>query len=215
MRPLLLIVLGALFLCEIASAEQVGCSPKPGKPVSRWAIKTSIVNPVNDPIPVDLGMLMDWDNPPVDTKMRKQLLTGRLARQPGAEVKEGDIVVVEGVLQAAHCSNDDDDYHIEMSTSANSSECFIVEIPNGKYMKQPYRKQGDAARKVVRDLYGGTKPNGNALTPAVKVRVTGGLFYDSQHYSKKEPQGGGRRGTNHCATNLWEIHPVLLIEEMN
>jgi hypothetical protein len=215
MRNLLLtIIVGALCLGEIASAEQVGCSPNPGKTISRWATKTSIVNPVNDPIPVDLALLMGWDNPTVDKAMRKQLLVGRLARQPGAVVKEGDIVVVEGILQAAHCSDDDDDYHLEMSTSADSAECFIVEIPNGRYMKPPYRKQGDAARKVVRDLYGGTEPNGNALSPAVKVRVAGGLFYDSQHYSKKNPQGGGNRGTNHCATNLWEIHPVLSIARM-
>jgi len=93
MRPPLLIVLGALLLCDIASAEPAGCSPKPGKPMSRWVIKTSIVNPVNDPIPLDLGMLIDWDNPPIDTKMRKQMLTGRLARQRGAEVKEGQPAV--------------------------------------------------------------------------------------------------------------------------
>lgn len=62
----------------------------------------------------------------------------------------------------------------------------------------------------MRDLYGGSKPNGDALSPAVKVRVTGGLFYDSQHFSKTKPHGGGNRGTNHCATNLWEIHPLAV-----
>jgi hypothetical protein len=61
---------------------------------------------------------------------------------------------------------------------------------------------------------GGKAPSG-ALNPPAKVHVMGSLFYDSQHYSKKNPQGGGNRGTNHCATNLWEIHPVLSIMPVN
>src|ERR1700682_5405233 len=98
----LMIGLGALCVSEIAGAEAPGCSPKPGK--ARWTIKTSIVNPIDHPITVDLAMLMGWDNPAVDNAMRKQLVVGRLKRQPGAEVKEGDIGVVEGFLQGAHCS---------------------------------------------------------------------------------------------------------------
>jgi hypothetical protein len=214
MRRALLIALLISLGTEVAVAEPAGYSPNPGKPVSRWATKTSVVNPANQPITVDLALLMGWHNPQVDTAMRQQLLVGRLARQPGAVVKEGDIVHVEGFLQGAHCSNDDDDYHVEISTSSNSAQCFIVEIPNGRYMKAPYSKQADAQRKVVRDLFGGQSPNG-ALNPPVKVRVIGGLFYDSQHYSKTNPQGGGRRGTNQCATNLWEIHPVLSIATIN
>ncbi len=210
-----MVVLGTLCLREIAFAEPVGCSATPGKPISRWATKTSIVNPINDPITVELAMLMGWDNPTVDKSMRKQLLVGRLARQPGAIVKEGDIVVVEGFLLRAHCSDDDDDYHVEISTSADSTQCFIVEIPNGRYMKASYRKQADAQRKVVREMYGGSSPNGHLLNPSVSVRVQGGLFYDSQHYSKTSPHGGGNRGTNHCATNLWEIHPVLAVIPIN
>ena len=59
-------------------------------------------------------------------------------------------------------------------------------------------------------MFGGRKPNG-ALDKPIKVRVMGNLFYDSQHYSKKNSQGGGIQGTNQCATNLWEIQPVLSI----
>lgn len=214
LRIALISVLMALLTIQVALAEPAGCSPTPGKEVSRWAIKTSVVNPMNKPITVELSYLIGLNNPPVDKTMRKQLLTGRLARQHGAKVKEGDIVVVEGYLVSAHCSDDDDDYHVEIATSPTSQECFIVEIPNGRYMKKPYRKMADAQRKTIRGMFGDHEPNGALQTP-VKVRVMGGLFYDSQHYSRKEPQGGGGRGTNRCATNLWEIHPVLSIVPIN
>lgn len=214
MRYVLVNALMALLFIESALAEPAGCSTTPGKEVSRWTIKTSVVNPINNPITVDLGYLMGLNNPTVDKPMRKQLLTGRLARQHGAKVKEGDIVVTEGYLVSAHCSDDDDDYHVEIATSPTSTECFIVEIPNGRYMKKPYRKMADAQRKAIRGIFGNHEPNGALQTP-LKVRVMGGFFYDSQHYSKKEPQGGGRRGTNKCATNLWEIHPILSITPVN
>jgi len=213
-RVINLIVVIIFLTTGTAYAEQAGCSATPGKEISRWAIKTSVVNPASKPIPIKLGYLMELDNPPVDKAMRKQLLTGRLARQPRGKVKEGDIVMIEGYLQRAHCSADDDDYHVEISTSPTSNDCFIVEIPNGRYMKASYNKQADAGRKIIRDMFGGRKPHGTLDTP-IKVHVMGSLFYDSQHYSKKNPQGGGRRGTNQCATNLWEIHPVLSIVPVN
>jgi hypothetical protein len=94
------LILVMIFLATgTAYAEQAGCSATPGKEISRWAIKTSVVNPASKPIAIKLVYLMELDNPPVDKAMRKQLLTGRLARQLRGKVKEGDIVMIEGYLQ--------------------------------------------------------------------------------------------------------------------
>jgi hypothetical protein len=47
-------------------------------------------------------------------------------------------------------------------------------------------------------------------SPAVPVKITGQFFIDAHHISAGNPGGNG--GTKHCATNVWEIHPVTDIE---
>jgi hypothetical protein len=51
---------------------------------------------------------------------------------------------------------------------------------------------------------------GKGQIAAVPVKVAGQLFLDAHQIGTGNPGGG--RGTEHCATNVWEIHPVTAIE---
>ena len=197
------------FVCASAWAD---CSTKGGS--DRWGVKTSIVHPVSTAKAVDLKTLLELQNPPLTKAQKQDLQEHRLPRQPGADMKEGDIVTVEGVVDRVKCSADDDDYHLQLRTEDDATRCLIAEIPNGKFATQKaLAKTVDKYRKYIRDsLYGGKMPNGKEPSAAnKKARITGQLFFDSHHETKTSPGGG--RGSGPCTVvNLWEIHPITSIE---
>lgn len=204
-------LVGSLFAL-VAGSALAECSSHPGK--ARWPIKTSIVAAASTATAVALSDLLALNNPAVTSTMRKQLETGRLARQQGMAWKEGDMITTEGVLDLAKCNGDDDDYHIQIRTADDPSSCLIVEVPNAQFVTQPGLGPMVAkVRQTVRGIYSGKIPNGASPGREIRVRITGQLFYDSPHYQASHPQDGGGRGKGTCkATNLWEIHPIVRFE---
>jgi hypothetical protein len=212
-----LVVLGFFSLCSPVFARD--CNFVKGE--ERWGIKTSVVAGAldRDPTPISLESLMDAANPPL-TQQQKRAIAKRLwaghvtlEKTEGGSVvsREGNTIVVDGFLYRARCQKDGD-YHLEIGTLNNkkNSPCLIVEAPDPDQAQDSALK---ARLKNVRQALN-TLPSGiftgSAATKPVHVKITGQLFLDAPHIRESDPSGG--RGTKHCATNIWEIHPVTALE---
>jgi hypothetical protein len=182
----------------------------------RWGIKTSVVAGAldRDATAISLISLMDTTNPPLTTQQKKaiekRLWAGHVTLEPsdGGNVvkREGDIISVEGFLYRARCQKDGD-YHLEIGThNSKDGPCLIVEVPDPDQIDDNSLKaRVSAVRRALDKLPTGIF-TGSASAKPVHVKITGQLFLDAPHIRKNDASGG--RGTRHCATNIWEIHPV-------
>jgi hypothetical protein len=97
----------------------------------------------------------------------------------------------------------DNDYHLIL-TSLDGSDSLIAEIPDPTCKKLKgfpgLKHDYKAARKFIEDNIDGTPGSIHYLDEAVKVKITGVVFFD------KMAHGNGH------ANNGVEIHPVLKIE---
>jgi hypothetical protein len=184
----------------------------------RWSIKTSVTDGALDQAvqEVDLSSLIDSTNPTLSKQQKTAIAnrrwSGRLsASDKGGNhisLKEGDMISVEGFLYRARCQKDGD-YHLEIGTANNDrTQCLIVEAPDPGQVADSSLKDRVSAVRGVLDSFNPGIFTGKAK--AVAVKVTGQFFLDAHHIGAGDPGGG--RGTNHCATNVWEIHPVIAIE---
>jgi hypothetical protein len=202
------------FLTAVVHAQN--CAFENGE--DRWSIKTSVPAGAlsGSPQAIELQS-MDSANPALSQKQRAALANrrwaGRVVFSDDAgdhlSVKEGNMVSVEGFLYRARCQKDGD-FHLEIGVAptAKGAPCLIVEAPDPDEI-------GDADLKAlavqVRDQVGTlSKGMFTGKAKPVAVKVTGQLFLDAHHIGKGDPGGG--RGTNHCATNAWEIHPITGIQ---
>lgn len=187
----------------------------------RWSIKTSLPNGAfsQEIQELSLESLIDSTNPPLSASQKKAIANrrwgGRLTvSDPSGDdvnVKEGDMVSVEGFLYRARCQKDGD-YHLEIGASNNkTSPCLIVEAPDPDQISDndELKNRATEVRQTLDSLPAGIF-TGKAGTAAIAVKVTGQLFLDAHHISRGNP--GGNRGTKHCATNVWEIHPITGLE---
>ena len=129
-----------------------------------------------------------------------------LTTTEGDVIGEGTLVKYVGYVLEAHTTNEDtgescncyelgaedNDIHITLGAGVSSSLCngFTAE------MSPHHRPSGWTADAL------------NA-THGHPVRITGPLFFDSEHASCKN---GKRQGSNPSRNSLWEIHPVYSCE---
>jgi hypothetical protein len=184
----------------------------------RWSIKTSVPRGAftKGVLEVDLEALIDSPNPTLSKQQKAAIANRRwagrlLVSDKGGDdlsLKEGDMISVEGFLYRARCQKDGD-FHLEIGvTNKKSSHCLIVELPD------PNQIADDVLRRSVvqahQTLDGLDKGIFSGTASAVPVKITGQFFVDAHHIGAGDPGGG--RGTKHCATNVWEIHPITAIE---
>lgn len=217
----LLMPLAVLASTHLAAARD--CQYEKGE--ARWSIKTSLASAGAAPsgIEVDLGSLIALDNPDLSTEQIAALkdnrwdgsVTAKDASGNDVALHEGDVVAVAGYAYRARCQKDGD-YHIEIGVGpSRKSPCMIVEAPDPREIAdEALRGQIVAARDSLEQL----DPSvfqGHPTKNPIPVRVTGQLFLDETHHETSDP-GGGRGSLldsgRHCASNLWEIHPVTGLE---
>jgi hypothetical protein len=123
-------------------------------------------------------------------------------RIPGTQ--EGKEVAVIGYLRLV-ALEPDGDYHLQLTESTSSTKCVIAEVPNPDFVTDARLKaQAKAAREAIDKLRKKGTLIGGALLPiAVRVKLSGVLFYDSAHVGTP-PRG--KQGMT--APSLWELHPV-------
>jgi hypothetical protein len=206
-RPLL--AFGLVFLASIALSA--GPTLTPGKPASRWAIKTSVVNSkLAHPKKIDYGVLASMDALNLTAAEKKSFRDKRLPNDMSG-FHEGDIVRVTGYLQVV-AQEADGDFHVQLtSKKTGATECIVVEIPNpDKAFVADEKLRGLVQTPrdfIVTRLLKSKQPGsgGNVMIHPPYVTVTGQLFYDGFHQGEK-------RGTHHMtASSLWELHPVTKI----
>ena len=191
----------------------------------RWQVKTSVeaVDAVPNARAVDLASLVALKNPPmtkeeikaIDTRLWTGSATVKDASGNEIELHEGDIITVTGYVYRVRCQRDGD-FHMEIGAGATrKSKCMIVEVPD------PEQIQNAQLRTLVSSARDGLAQMDSSVYQSmpkkrpIKATITGQLFLDAPHYRKTDPCGG--RGTllvskRHCASNLWEIHPVVRVE---
>lgn len=192
-----------LFVIIIAS---LGVSRKPVTH-ERWRIKTSLENYKGTPTEVGIAVL-DRLPAPKDAKLRDF----NDKRIPGTfdGYKEGEFVATIGWLHLAAFSENDSDYHLQITGERlDGNNCIIVEIPDPRNARSAIVKNHwKADRAFIDSLCRSRRPSeaGTVFKKAVRVRVTGQLFYDLSHGN---PASRGKKKMK--AITSWEIHPVWTI----
>jgi hypothetical protein len=204
-RPLL--AFGLVFVVSM----ELSAGPTPGSPLSRWAIKTSVVSSkLSHPKKIDYDTLASMEALNL-TAAEKKAYRSKLLPNDVSGFHEGDIVRVSGYLQVVG-REDDGDYHLQLtSKKTGSTECIVVEIPNPDkdfVADEKLRTLVAVPREflVTRTLKNKQpSTSGSRMIHPPYVTVTGQLFYDGFHQGEK-------RGThNMTASSLWELHPVTKI----
>lgn len=222
MERLVIVLILAALLPSVALARN--CQYEKGE--ERWAVKTSVpsIDAISSPHTVNLASLIRLKNPPM-TKQEEKAIEDKLW-DGSAKVKdtsgneitlhEGDIVTVTGYVYRARCQRDGD-FHVEIGAGkTRKSKCIIVEVPDPDQIQDPQLRAlvseaRDALAQMDKSVYQ-SRPKKKPF----KATFTGQLFLDAPHYRRSDPSGG--RGSllfsgQHCASNLWEIHPVVRIEQ--
>jgi len=211
------------FASPVPQTSSGSCHPNVTHPgVERWSIKTSLATAGAPDIAhaklVDFAALIALTVPqPGGQPIKENDERFRDTRIPAFDnslgVNEGDLVTVRGWLWLVATSNDDGDYHIQISGSATSGDgALIVEVPNPDpaFVSSPDLR---AVFTTVREFVKTTllhdpslEPSacGNVMTHPPYVQVTGQLFYDDSHI---DPASRGKKGMK--AATSWEIHPVI------
>jgi hypothetical protein len=221
MKVLLSVIAVLVLSLQLAHARE--CQYENGE--ARWDIKTSVPQDadVDHPQAVDLDSLVDLANPDLTSAQIHAIADARWdgsadAKNPSGQIvvlHEGDIITVDVYLYRARCQKDGD-YHMEIGVGrSRQSSCIIAEVPDPGAIHDPHLR---TLASKARDTLEGKDTSvfaRHATKPAIKIKVTGQFFLDETHHEANNPGGG--RGTlldsgRHCATNLWEIHPVLRID---
>jgi hypothetical protein len=190
----------------IVIAASLGASSGPVKH-ERWSIKTSLENYGGNPTEIGIAVLAGLPAPK-DAKLHEynnKKLSGVFDG-----FKEGEFVETVAWLHLAAFSKDDSDYHLQITGDRISgNNCVIVEIPDPRNARSEIvRNRWKADRAFIDSLCHSRRPSeaGTIFKKAVRVRVTGQLFYDLSHGN---PASRGKKKMK--AVTSWEIHPVLTI----
>lgn len=124
-----------------------------------------------------------------------------------SQVREGEIVTVEGYVYFENCETDRD-YHFDIAAKSNGSDCFVAEVPFPGYVPN----------SALRTLVTQAREEAANLQIGDRVRIVGQFFYDAWHMPKTQTEldknPGGSRGKDHCAQTLWEIHPIIGLQRL-
>jgi hypothetical protein len=209
MKPLAILRIFVLsYFFSIAYAQDVN----PG--VERWAVKTSLpAHPKKKKATID--KLLALPDPIV--KEREAPDDGRITKAVD-DLKEGNLVTTKAWLHLVALERDskkhrDGDYHIQLRNSAEwGDSCFVVEIPDPKFIDDPLLKEKCAeAREFVRTrLLKNKEPGtgGNVMKHEVYVTVTGQLFFDASHLTGNLRGKKGKMKKPMHSYTCWELHPV-------
>jgi hypothetical protein len=198
-------------LSHAAAARE--CTFEKGE--DRWEIKTSLPQGAfsHGPVDVDLASFMKLKNPTM-TAAQKRAIAKKLwpddVKIDDRVFHEGDLIRVRGFLYRARCQKDGD-YHLEIGISSKDGRrCLIVELPDANEIAD--RILQIRVEQAIKALNNAPSGIFNRKGKPVQVLVTGQLFLDAHHLSKKGGNPSGGRGSKfngkNCATNVWEIHPV-------
>ncbi len=119
--------------------------------------------------------------------------------------QDAQVYGITGDLWRVKVEANDCDFHLEVSAPGQpqAADRIIVEIPQGAQFLA-------AREKVIEELaangYDVGVDKSIDLDEPLRIRVVGLAFYDSAHYSKKNPKRGHGHGTKKVGT-LWELHP--------
>ena len=181
----------------------------------RWAIKTSV--PDADPKHAKKIAFADFvalAAPPGVQDHDPRFKDTRIPASPNSlNVKEGDLVTVTVWLHLV-ATESDDDYHIQVSGSAQDGKnCLIVEVPKPQLVPDSsaaLRPAFQGVRDIIKaKMLKGQEPSGrgNLMAHPPYVQVTGQLFFDTSHAAHPE-----QRGRKHMpAATAWEVHPVTAL----
>jgi hypothetical protein len=220
MRKLALFAVASLLTLGTHEALARVCNFVKGE--DRWEVKTSVPDGALNQTPreISLEAFMDTQNPPLTAKQKQALADRRWAGRViiadkddnNMTLREGSMISVEGFLYRARCQKDGD-FHLEIGTvnRKGAAHCLIVEVPDPGQVKNnaDLKARVTEVREKLDQLPSGIFTGKGNFRP-VDVKITGQLFLDAHHIQRNDP--GGRRGTRHCATNAWEIHPVTGLE---
>lgn len=120
--------------------------------------------------------------------------------------RESEVYTVEGDLWRVIVEDNDCDFHLELTAQSKPSTAsrIIVELPHGDAFTTMREK---ILQELTANGYSVTVGKSIALDEPLRLTATGYAFYDSAHYSKKNPQKGHGHGTQFVGT-LWELHPI-------
>jgi hypothetical protein len=209
-----------LLIARPAAARE--CQYENGE--ARWPIKTSVPQDAAQGQVIDLASLLALKNTAltkvqiavIEKQRWDRSVTVKDSSGSDVTVKEGDIITVDAYVYRARCQKDGD-YHIEIGAGkARSSKCLIVELPDPDEIKDATLEDMVASARNKLESLDSSVFASHATKPPIKVQITGQLFYDAPHYRANDPSGG--RGTvlnsgRNCASNLWELHPVIVITD--
>jgi hypothetical protein len=190
------------------------------KGVNRWAVKTTVIpenfKSTGTPKKVTKMKLEDLlaYPPPDPTKYKykiydaEKMETERMRDKDNVRPQEGDIVQTEGFVQLIMLSEDDTDYHVQITQKpTDRANCMIVEVPFEDFVSDAnLPNEGairDTLRKKLKPTNGEFSKTGSCMTHPPRMAVTGQLFYDVHHRGKP----AGRHGCH--APTVWELHPVF------
>lgn len=128
---------------------------------------------------------------------------------PGRE-QDGKIYEITGDLWRVKLESNDCDFHLEISAPGQpkSADRIIVELPQGPSFLATRQK---LIEELIANGYDPAVDKSIDLDEPLRIKVMGLPFYDSAHFSKKNPKRGHGHGTARVGT-LWELHPFWDIQ---
>lgn len=194
---------------------------KPGSPVSRWSIKTSLPDGTDLSRP---GTALSLDDmlalPPAAESRTKEYQDKRYPKTAGAKAGEGDIVHTTGWIRLV-AGEPDGDFHIQITTTLDTFDnCLVIEVPRDDSAFVAQSPEVLSAARTVRDfvitqLLKGQDPTGKVMVIGkAYVEVAGQLFFDSEHQAamaKGVYRGKSIHGRQLPSRTSWEIHPITSI----
>ena len=177
--------------------------------VDRWAIKTSVLP--DTPKVIKLTTILSLGNP--IAKYTKDLYDSHRIFQQISGFKEGNIITVTGYILLV-ATEDDGDYHIQIRTTPQwADSCFIVEVPNPKFVKDSAlaRRCLQVRNFIKMNVLNGKEPTITKVKGIHYVTITGQLFFDATHLgATKKGVYRGKMGMK--SYSCWEIHPITNIQ---
>jgi hypothetical protein len=123
---------------------------------------------------------------------------------------EAEAHVLEGDVWVAKIEDNDCDWHLELSApnAGSASDRIIAEVSQGRGFAKPRSEIASmvGVDEIRTQCFKFSKP--------ARVRLTGWVFYDGHHWSKKHPRVGWKHGSDFVKT-LWELHPVWSVEVLS